>query len=372
MEGKNVTINISTGTVLKTIGLLLILAFVWFIRDIILIVFIAIIFAAVIEPLVNILESWSLNTLKRKIPRGVLVLLLYLVLFLFLYLIVRMIIPPIVEQVALLTSNFPDLWGKIVENFNSLKQYSEDQGLVDNIQQSLKGLQGGLEAAAGGVYSFIIAIFRSAVNFLLVLVIIFYLVVEKNAINKLFKAVAPAQYHSYLIGLFGVIQKKIGAWARGQLILGLIIGVLSFIGLIILLPKYALVLAIIAAVTELVPYLGPILGSIPAIFLAFAVPPFSLWRGVAVLILYVVIQQVEEKIIVPQVMKKQLGLNPVVIIIVMLIGFRLAGIIGLVLAIPVATAVGVIVKDFFDKSELPAIKKELDSNSDNNQEEISK
>lgn len=357
---KNLTINISTGTVLKTIGLLLVLSFIWFIRDIILLVFIAIIFAAVIEPLVNLLEDRSQSIIKRRMPRGVIVIFLYLVLFLFLSLIVRMIIPPIVEQVSLLTSNFPDLWNKILENFNSLKQYSEDQGFVNNIQQGLKGLQGGLEVAAGGAYSFIIAIFRSAVNFLLILVIIFYLVVEKNAIDKLFKAVAPVQYHSYLIGLFGVIQKKIGAWARGQLILGLIIGVLSFIGLIILLPKYALVLALVAAVTELVPYLGPILGAVPAIFLAFAVQPFSLWRGVAVLILYVVIQQVEEKIIVPQVMKKQLGLNPVVIIIVMLIGFRLAGIIGLVLAIPVATAVSVIVKDFINKSELPNIKAELD------------
>jgi len=366
MENKNLTINISTGTVIKTIGVLLILAFVWFIRDIILLVFIAVIFAAIIEPLVNFLEDRSTNVIKRHMPRGLVVIFIYLALFLFLFLIVRMIIPPIVEQVALLTSNFPDLWNKIVENFNSLKQYSESQGLVDNIQQGLKGLQGSLEAAAGGVYSFIVAIFRSVVNFLLILVIIFYLVVEKNAINKLFKAVAPVKYHPYLVQLFQIIQKKIGAWARGQLILGLIIGVLSFIGLIILLPKYALVLAIIAAVTEVVPYLGPILGAIPAIFLAFAVPPFSFWRGVAVLILYVVIQQVEEKIIVPQVMKKQLGLNPVVIIIVMLIGFRLAGIIGLVLAIPVTTAVGVIIKDFFDKSELPAIKKELDNNLDNN------
>ncbi|MAF13981.1 MAG: hypothetical protein CMI53_03755 [Parcubacteria group bacterium] len=360
MENKNLTINISTGTVLKVIALVLILAFVWFIRDILLLVFISIIFAAIIEPIVNSLEDKSVKLFKREIPRGIIVIFIYLVLFLFLFLVVRMIIPPIVEQLALLTSNFPDLWSKILQNFQGLQQYSQDQGLADNIQESLKGLQTGLESAAGGVYSFIVAIFRSVVNFMLVLVIIFYLVMEKDPFGKMMKAVAPVQYHAYLINLFSIIQKKIGAWARGQLMLGLIIGVLSFIGLLFLMPKYALVLALVAAVTELVPYLGPILGAIPAIFLGFAVPPYSLWRGVAILILYVVIQQVEEKVIVPQVMKKQLGLNPVVIIIVMLIGFRLAGIIGLILAIPVATSIGVIVKDFISKSGLPKLKEDTD------------
>jgi predicted PurR-regulated permease PerM len=360
MENKNITINISTGTVLKTAGILLILMFAYLIRDILLMVFIAVIFAALIEPLVNLLET-------KKIPRGLGIIFIYIVLLLFLVLIVRMIIPPIAEQVSLLTKNFPDLWEKIITNFNSFREYSEEQGLMGNIQQGLEGLQSGLQNAAGGIYSFIISVFRNVVNFILILVITFYLVVQRDAVNKLFKAIAPKQYHSYLINLFSIIQKKIGDWARGQLILGLIIGVFSFIGLIFLLPKYALVLALVAGITELIPYLGPILGAIPAVFLGFTVPPFSFWRGVAVLILYVVIQQVENNIIVPQVMKKQVGLNPVVIIIVMLIGARLAGIIGLILAIPVATAISVIIKDFIHKSELPEIKAELDK-----KEEISR
>ncbi len=353
MENKNLTINISTTTVLKIVGIFLALMFAYFIRDIILIVFVAIIFAALIEPLINLLE-------EKKIPRGLGIIFIYLALLLFLVLIVRLLIPPIVEQVTLLTHNFPTLWERVSENFSNFRQYSQEQGLVDNIQQGLEGLQSGLQKAATGVYSFIISIFRNLVNLIVVLVITFYLVVQKDAVNKLFKAIAPAQYHSYLINLFSLIQKKIGDWARGQLILGLIIGGLSFIGLIFLLPKYALVLALVAGVTELVPYLGPILGAIPAIFLGFTFPVFSFWRGIAVLILYIIIQQVENNIIVPQVMKKQVGLNPVVIIIVMLIGARLIGIIGMILAIPVATAVSVIVKDFIHQSELPQIKVKLD------------
>ncbi len=353
MENKNVTINVSTGTVLKVIAILLALLFAYFIRDIILILFISLIFASLIEPLVNWLE-------QKKIPRGAGVIIIYVVLLLFLFLTIRLLIPPIVEQVALLAQNFPSLWSRIVENFESVRQYSQDQGFSENILRGLQGLQSGLSQAAGSAYGFIVAVFQNLVNFVMILVITFYLVVEKNAVGRLFRAIAPAQYHEHFINLFAVIQKKTGDWARGQLILGLIIAVLSFIGLIFLLPKYALVLALVAGITELVPYIGPILGAIPAVFLGFTMQPFSFGRGLAVLILYIVIQQVENNLLVPQVMKKSVGLNPVVIIIVMLIGARLAGIVGLILAIPVATAIGVIIKDFVKNSALPAIKAELD------------
>ncbi|MDD2807850.1 MAG: AI-2E family transporter [Patescibacteria group bacterium] len=356
MENKNVTINISTSTVLKTIGFVLLLMFLYLIGDIILLMFISIMFASLIEPPVNYLES-------KKVPRGLGVIFIYMILILFLVLIVRLLIPPIVEQVASLTGNFPELWSRIMENFSSLRQYSEQQGFVSNIQSGLLGLQNELQKAAGGVYSFVISLFANLINFVMVLVLTFYLVVQKDAVSKLFKAVAPAEYHDYLIGLFVDIQKKIGDWARAQLILGLIVGALSFVGLMFLLPKYALVLALVAGLTEMIPYLGPILGAIPAVFLGFTVPPISVTRGLFVLILYLVIQQLENNIIVPQVMKRHVGLNPVVVIIVMLIGARIAGIIGIVLAIPVATTVSVIAKDFLQKSELPKLKAELDNDS---------
>lgn len=352
-ENKNITINISTGTILKIIGFFLVLLFVYFIRDIIVLLFVSIIFAALIEPLVNWLEH-------RKIPRGLGVGIIYVALLLFLFLTVRMLIPPIVEQIGLLTQNFPSLWSRVMENFESVRQYSQDQGLSENILSGLQGLQTTLRQAAGSAYGFIVTIFENIINFVMILVITFYLVVEKDSVARLFRAIAPAKYHQHFSNLFVTIQGKIGDWARGQLILGFLVGVLSFIGLIFLLPKYALVLALVAGITELVPYIGPIIGAIPAVFLGFTVPPFSLGRGLAVLILYIVIQQVENNILVPQVMRKSVGINPVVIIIVMLIGAQMAGIIGLILAIPVATVVGVIAKDFISKSELPKIKENLD------------
>lgn len=352
-ENRNITINISTGTILKIVGIFLILAFIYLVRDILIVFFVALIFATLIEPLVNKLE-------KKKIPRALGVILIYIILLLFLAMIVRMLIPPIVEQISLLAANFPDFWTKVMENFESIRQYSEERGFLDNIQRSLESLQSNLTKAATGVYAFIVSIFRSAVHFLIILVVTFYLVVQRDALGKVLRAIAPIKYHLYLTDLAVRIQQKIGSWARGQLILGLVIGIMSFLGLIFLLPKYALVLAIIAGVTELIPYLGPVLGAIPAVFLGFTV---SFGHGLAVLILYIIIQQLENHIIVPQVMKKQVGLNPVIIIVAMLIGARLIGVIGVILAIPVTTAIGIVVKDFMEKSKFSEIKANIDKES---------
>ena len=128
----------------------------------------------------------------------------------------------------------------------------------------------------------------------------------------------------------------------------LIVGVLTYIGLSLLGVKYALVLALIAALFEIIPYLGPILAAVPATILAFFQAPFL---ALTVVLLFTVINQVENYIIVPQVMKRTVGLSPIVIIVVMLIGAKLAGILGVILAVPTAAAITEIVKDLRKKSD---------------------
>ena len=163
--------------------------------------------------------------------------------------------------------------------------------------------------------------------------------------KKVVWSIAPPKYQMYIMGLINRMQQKIGLWLRGQLILSLIIFFLTFIGLSILGVKYALVLALIAGMTEFVPYLGPIFASIPAIFLAFTQSPML---GLFVAILYYIIQLTENNIIVPKLMQKVVGLNPIVSIAVLLIGFEVAGIAGAVLSIPVATAVNVFLTDILE------------------------
>jgi len=353
MTEQKITINISNLAILKIVGVLFALLIIYFIADILQLLFIAVIFSAIIEPSVNFME-------KNRIPRSLGVISIYVAVLLFLFVVIKMIIPPIAEQVTLLSANFPDLWNRFTENFQSLRQYSTEHGLTDNIKNSLNSLQGGLQQAASGAYSFLAAIFKNIVDFIVVMVITFYLAVQKDSIAKLFQVISPAKYHQHVGEILESIHKKIGDWARGVLLLGAIIGLLSFMGLIFILPKYALVLALLAAFTELIPYLGPVLGAIPAVFLGLTVPPFSWGRGLAVLILYIVIQQLENNVIVPQVMKRQVGLNPVVTIIAMMVGIKVAGIIGIILAIPVTLIIAIISKDVMSNLKWNKVPKTLD------------
>ncbi|MEI6597353.1 MAG: AI-2E family transporter, partial [bacterium] len=183
------------------------------------------------------------------------------------------------------------------------------------------------------------------VAFILVFVLTFYMTVEEQATKRLVRSLVPLKHQPYLTNLMNRMQDKIGLWLRGQLILSLVIFVLVWIGLTILGVKYAVVLALLAGVMEIVPYLGPIISAIPAVFIAFTQYPML---AVGVLILYYLIQFAENHILVPQVMRRTVGLNPVITIVALLVGAKIAGILGIALAVPVTTAIGVAVGDFLD------------------------
>ena len=163
---------------------------------------------------------------------------------------------------------------------------------------------------------------------------------------RFIRSVTPSAYQPYLVQMMRRLKAKLGSWLRGQLLLMLIIGVLVYIGLKLLGAEYALVLALWAGLTEIIPYVGPILGAIPAIFLAFSDSPL---QALLVAALYLVVQQLENNLIVPMVMKRTVGLNPVVSIVAIAIGAKLGGVIGAVLAIPLVVSLGVFLSDFFDK-----------------------
>jgi predicted PurR-regulated permease PerM len=339
---KPIYINITVLGVVKIILILILFYFLYLVREVLAILFISLVFASAVDPWVDWMK-------KKKIPRGVSILLIYLVMFAVIGLVVYLIIPPIAEQVYELSNNFPRILEKIISGFSALKEYTAKYGILDSIKESLGTITSNLQSAAGGVFSTVSGIFGSIFSFFLVLVITFYMVVEENAIKKIVWSIAPQKNQVYIMQLINRMQHKIGLWLRGQLILSLIIFTLTYIGLLILDVKYALVLALIAGLTEFVPYLGPMLAAIPAVFLAFT--QGGLMLTVFVGVLYYIIQLVENNIIVPKLMQKVIGLNPIISIAVLLVGFKVAGIVGAILSIPVATAVSVFIKDLFDGRE---------------------
>ena len=221
-----------------------------------------------------------------------------------------------------------------------------EQGSETSFQDSLDTLSATLTGATTKVFNTIFSIFGGVISFFLVLVITFYFTVEEEGLKNFLKSVSPSRMHPYLFRLITRIQHKLGLWLKGQLILSLIIFGLVFIGLSIIGVEYALLLAFVAGVFEIIPFLGPTLAAIPAAFFGFTQSPVL---GLLVIALYVLIQQLENHVIVPKVMSKSVGLNPLIVIVAFLVGAKIGGFIGVLLAVPVATAISVFLSDFFEK-----------------------
>jgi len=345
MQSNNsVHINITVMTVVKIILVFLLFYFLYLVKDVLAILFVSLILASSIDPWVDKLQ-------KKKIPRGVSVMLIYITAFGVFFSSMYLIIPPIINEITNLANNFPVieqfkeyLTEKMVFFFSLFRELSLSNALI-YIKNNVGGLSS-VGGAAGGVFSTVSGLFSWVFTFLLTLVITFYMVVEENAIKKIIWSIAPEKYQVYTMHLVNRMQQKIGLWLRGQLILSVIMFVFAYVGLLILGVDYALVLALVTGITEFVPYLGPIFAAIPAMFLAFTQGGVMLMVSVGVF--YYAIQLVENNIIVPKLMQKVVGLNPIVSISVLMIGLKVGGAIGMILSIPVATAVSVFVKDLFE------------------------
>ncbi|MDP3995095.1 MAG: AI-2E family transporter [bacterium] len=328
------TIHISTLSILKILGVFGALAFLYLVWDVIVLLFVSLVFAASIGPAIDWME-------KKRIPRAAGILLIYAGLVFVLSLVVVLIIPPITEQIDQLASTFPLYYERIMQLFGNLQIETDVSGAF---QDNLRSVGDTLSSYTGSVVATLSGIFGGIATLMLVLVLTFYFSVRKNGLKHFLWSVTPASHQKYVEQVFIRIQDKLGLWLRGQMLLSLIIFMVTWIGLMILGVKYALVLALIAGITEVIPFVGPIIGAVPAVILAFLQSPFL---ALLVVILYLVIQQLEGNIIVPKVMQRAVGLNPIVVIVAILLGAKLAGVLGAILAIPVTVAVMTVAGDWF-------------------------
>lgn len=338
---KNVNITVSTGTILKVVLVLVLVVAVYYLRSILAMIFIAFMLASLIDPLADKFE-------KYKIPRGLAVLLICIVFIGTFSGILILLVPPVIEQVREFIRDFGIYWDRISSSFEALERWGSEQGITSSFQKSLESIESSLGKAVTGIFTTVSGIFGGIVTFVVVLVMTFYMVVEENSIKRLVRNIAPDEVLPYFSQRLGAVKKKLGDWLRGQIILMFIIGLFAYVGLLILGVEYALVLGVFAGLTEIIPYVGPILGAIPAVFLALADSPL---KAFLVVIFYFIIQQVENNFLVPKVMQRAVGLNPIISIVALLIGAKVAGFVGILMAIPVTTAASVFLRDFYSKRE---------------------
>ncbi len=304
----------------------------WSIREIIVLLFISLILASA-------LYGWVQWLNRHRIPKAAGVLIIYIGLFLLFSGAVALLIPPLADQVGSIASRLPEAIERLSSGFESVKALSNQAGVSQEIKQWLEQIAQTFTQQGSGPLNAITGFFGSILSFIVVLIVAMYMIIEDHAIKRALQSVIPERYSERISTIVSDIQGSIGLWLRGQLILMLIIGIFSYVGLLILGVNNALALALFAGIMEAVPTLGPIVGSIPAIILAFAQSPV---KALFVMIFYIIIQQLENNLIVPQVMRRTTGVNPIVSLIALLIGAKVGGITGVLLAIPTVTALKVI------------------------------
>jgi predicted PurR-regulated permease PerM len=327
----------STRVILKVVIVVLALAFLWTIREIIALLLLAVVFASAMDPLADYLH-------KRKIPRGVSVLAVYVIVLGLVGLAVAWVAPSIAEQFRLFSSHFPEYMADFQAKYPSLA------GLVGDVSgsQIFRNVVGGGD---GTVVSRTVGLFNSALGFITVLAVSFYLVVaDRKGMKELIRPLVPPARRDTAMHLVEKIQRKMGYWVLGQILLSACIFAATYIGLTIIGVKYALVLALIAGVLEIVPFIGPILSAVPAFFFALVQSPAL---AVGVLILYLLVQKTETYVLTPKIMHKAIGASPVVILLALLIGLKLAGVIGLLLAVPLVGAALAIIEEFTGDTSEP-------------------
>lgn len=345
-------IDISSNTIFRVVLILLAIVFLYYIRDVLLILLVSIILAAAMDPFADFFQ-------RHRVPRALAVLIVYGVFLAILALIIALIVPPVAKQVSQLSENIPYAIDVITEKYNASQVLIERYNIEDRFQQLFEILGKGLgdfSLNGGGILSRTLSLFGGFASFLLILVISFYFTVDEGGIKRFLKLLSPKEHEPYVINLFERIQLKLAKWVQGQLFLAVLMGVVIGVVLWAVGIPYALVFGLIAGLLELIPVIGPIVAAIPAIIVAFFVSPL---HGAGILAFYIIINQVENHILVPKIMQKAVGLHPVLVIIAMLIGWRLAGFVGVLLAVPVATIVVVFVRDFLGNSKEKQEKKEV-------------
>ncbi len=303
-------IEISSKTIIFTVFFLLALMLVWQIKDLIFSLFIAFIIAGALKPAVEFLG-------KRKIPRSLAAFSVYF-LFIFLFAnLLGLIIPPLVNEMTHLFKNFPQI---VQKAFPTAANYFD----LSFVSQNLPNL-------ANRAVDIIRSLFSNVIFVTTTLFFGFYLLLEKDFIGDILPNFFD-DVEAKRINLFVErAQKRTATWFWGELILMTIVGGLTYLGLIIIGMKYAVALAVLAGLLEVVPTLGPIVSTIPAAIIGFS---SSYVLGFSNIVVYFIVQQLENNIIVPLVMRKIVGLRPIVTLITLMIGGKLAGILGVLLAVP--------------------------------------
>lgn len=327
---------------LNTAAILFVVALAWLlvkIHFVIILLIMAILFATAIEPLANRLR-------RRGLSRGQAILTIYVALLLVVGLVIFLAAPPVVRQVGDLIHQIPsildDLEAQALTSNNEFIRTTGANAIRKAALAYAKIRSSGPEIKGEQAVHLVSSAIGLLITIVSTLVIAFYWMTEKVIIKRLVLGLVPLEKRDHAHRMWDDIEAKLGGWTRGQLTLCAIMGVASGIVYFALGLHFWLPLAVLAGVTEIIPYIGPVIGGGAAVIVALAQSPReALFVAIAALVL----QQVEGHVLVPRVMNNAVGLTPLTVVLAVIIGETVLGPLGAVLAVPIGAAVQVLVQD---------------------------
>lgn len=328
MENK-VKIDISLAAIFKVIFAVLLVWFLFTISEIVVLFFFALILVAALSPVVNKMSKY----MHRALSVGILVLAFIAILVGVGFLIV----PLLVLEIKQLAINLPIITSNLGPLYHNIQVYMGDyQSVLLNISSQIGKL-------TTGIYSTTIGFISGLVAFVTIMILAFYMLVGGESIKTYANMFISDEKREQAASILKKISEKMSQWLGGHLFLMLVIGICDGVVLTILGVPYALILAIWGGLAEIIPYLGPWLGAIPAVLIAFTISPLA---ALIVAISYFAIQQLESNFLAPKIIGKAVGLSPVIVILALLAGAKLMGLIGVLVAVPVAAIISVLIANW--------------------------
>jgi len=344
-------LDIKSTTIIKIVVIVILMYYVWSLlsqlHSLLLSVLVSLILSAAITPIVNKLQSY-------KIPRALSIIIIYLLILSFIFFLITALVPLAITQLTNLATFIVNLLKDIQKNgiegipyINYITPYVDKARLATVLQDTLNSLAKNVGNLTSSSLTYVTSIFSNILSIAGYAVVVFcatfFMIIDENAYEKFVLNIVPKKSRYYFEVVGKEIAKKLGDWLRGQLLLSFTLGVIAYLFMSIIGSKYAFTIAMITALTEFIPVIGPYIAAVPAVVLSLSQ---NLTLGLVALIGYLIIHTLEANVIAPMIMKKSVGLNPLVVILGMLTGYHLIGPLGIFLAVPVSSALMVIIHDY--------------------------
>jgi predicted PurR-regulated permease PerM len=326
-------------TVLTVAGVAILLAVLWAAREALLLIYVSALIAMGLSPVVKLIERPSAHTGARRVPRWLAILSIDAVLVAVVALIGLMVVPPLISQAE-------SLWAKLPNEFNRFQSYLIQHKLMTHRVTLEEAVQNAPTGSGGNAVGTVLVAISSLIGgifgLITILILTFYLLIEANTMFEYLVRFVPTGRRADLGIAAREVVRKVSAWLRAQFVLAGVMGVFAAIGLGLMGVPYFYVIALVAAIGETIPIVGPVIGGITAVAVAVTVSPkLALMVGAYFLVLH----QLEANILVPKIMERSVGVSPVAVLVALLVGGALWGLVGAILAIPTAAILSVIIEE---------------------------